>query len=203
MKNKSRYLILLITVVLLLIGTSVVVGAEESLNGVGEEMIEDESFFGAVYDKISEYASEILCAMTFIGSLILAFAYKKGLLPLVKGSLLSLGNAVSKIKDNAKENVECTSLIGEKIETHLTEAGDTLKSLAERIDALESALGENLGNENAARMQAKEVRLVLDAQIDMLYAIFMSSALPQYQKDEVGERMAKMKEAIRESATEE
>ena len=203
MKNKSRYLILLITVVLLLIGTSVVVGAEESLNGVGEEMIEDESFFGAVYDKISEYASEILCAMTFIGSLILAFAYKKGLLPLVKGSLLSLGNAVSKIKDNAKENVECTSLIGEKIEKHLTDAGDTLKSLAERIDALESALGENLGNENAARMQAKEVRLVLDAQIDMLYAIFMSSALPQYQKDEVGERMAKMKEAIRESATEE
>ena len=203
MKNKTRYLILLIAVVLLLIGTSVVVGAEESLNGVGEEMIEDESFFGAVYDKISEYASEILCAMTFIGSLILAFAYKKGLLPLVKGSLLSLGNAVSKIKDNAKENVECTSLIGEKIEKHLTDAGDTLKSLAERIDALESALGENLGNENAARMQAKKVRLVLDAQIDMLYAIFMSSALPQYQKDEVGERMAKMKEAIRESATEE
>ena len=30
----------------------------------------------------------------------------------------------------------------------------------------------------------------------MLYSIFMTSALPQYQKDEVGARIAKMREVI-------
>ena len=36
----------------------------------------------------------------------------------------------------------------------------------------------------------------------MLYDVFMSSALPQYQKDAVGERIAKMREAITENDTE-
>ena len=48
-----------------------------------------------------------------------------------------------------------------------------------------------------------QLRLVVDTQIDMLYDIFMSSALPQYQKDAVGERIAKMKGAIRENANRE
>ena len=33
----------------------------------------------------------------------------------------------------------------------------------------------------------------MNAQIDMLYEIFMSSALPQYAKDRVGEKVAEMK----------
>ena len=41
---------------------------------------------------------------------------------------------------------------------------------------------------------------MVKAQIDMLYDVFMSSALPQYQKDAVGERIAKMKEALVENA---
>ena len=40
------------------------------------------------------------------------------------------------------------------------------------------------------------MRLVIEGQIDMLYAIFMSSALPQYQKDEIGERIKLMREVL-------
>ena len=36
----------------------------------------------------------------------------------------------------------------------------------------------------------------LISQVDMLYAIFMSSALPQYQKDEVGARIKEMREEL-------
>ena len=34
------------------------------------------------------------------------------------------------------------------------------------------------------------------SQIDMLYEIFMQSGLPQYSKDALGERMAKMKKTL-------
>ena len=34
----------------------------------------------------------------------------------------------------------------------------------------------------------------MSAQIDMLYGIFMTSSLPQYQKDAVSEHIHKMKE---------
>ena len=42
----------------------------------------------------------------------------------------------------------------------------------------------------------EELSVIVGTQIDMLYDIFMTSALPQYQKDAVGERVAKMKEAL-------
>ena len=58
-------------------------------------------------------------------------------------------------------------------------------------------------DESEARREKKQLRLLADAQIDMLYNVFMSSALPQYQKDAVGERIAKMKEAIAENEREE
>ena len=45
--------------------------------------------------------------------------------------------------------------------------------------------------------QRESLRLILEGQIDMLYAIFMTSALPQYQKDEIGERISRMREELK------
>ena len=63
-------------------------------------------------------------------------------------------------------------------------------------------LSGNLRDESEARREKKQLYLILNAQIEMLYDLFMSSALPQYQKDAVGEKIAKMKEAVRENAYE-
>ena len=38
------------------------------------------------------------------------------------------------------------------------------------------------------------MKIILSAQIDMLYDIFMTSSLPQYQKDAVSKRIGEMKE---------
>lgn len=200
MKNKLKYLIMLVMLIALTVSTAVSASAQEAT--LPDEEVE-EGFFGSVYSEISEYTGEILSAMTFIGSIALAIAYKKGLLPLMQGSILSLSNAVSKIRDNAKESAERGEALGEKITEGLGTASDTLSTLAERIGALEISLAESLNTEKAAKKNANATRLVMDAQIDMLYSIFMSSALPQYQKDAVGERVAKMKEAIAKDVTEE
>jgi hypothetical protein len=67
-----------------------------------------------------------------------------------------------------------------------------LTTLTSRLDALESE-----------RDGRKKLCAVLSAEVDMLYEIFNSAALPQYLKDRVGERIAYMKAEISEMAQDE
>ena len=202
MKTKLKYLIAILLVATLSTCLAISASAEE---GIPDESIREqteENFFSRIYDEVASYASEILCGLTFIGSLTIAFAYKKGLLPLVEKSLLAIGNAVTGIKESTKENAEASSAFDVNIEKQLSILEELLQSLAEKVNSLDKELMESLQNESESRLEAKELRLVVDAQIDMLYDVFMSSALPQYQKDAVGERIAKMKEAIADNEAE-
>ena len=202
MKTKLKYLIAILLVALLPMGLAVSASAEDGIPEDNIEATATDNFFSRVYEEVTAYASEILCGLTLIGSLTLAFAYKKGLLPLVEKSLIAIGNAVTGIKESTKENAEASSAFGVNIEKQLSILEELLQSLAEKVNSLDRELLESLRNESASRLEAKELRLVVDAQIDMLYDVFMSSALPQYQKDAVGERIAKMKEAIADNEAE-
>ena len=159
----------------------------------------DGNLFSRIYAELTAYAAEILCALTFAGSVTLAVAYKKGLLPLLEKSLVSIGNAVARIRDSAKESAQKSDEIGAVIDGKLTATKEVLDTLAERVATLSETLGAIKKDEECERIEKEKVRLVMSAQIDMLYDIFMSSALPQYQKDAVGERIGKMKEALHES----
>ena len=201
MKNKIKYLIALVLTTALFTGFAVYASADEGAEEITKEQSE-ENLFSKVYEEVASYASEILCGLTLVGSLTLAVAYKKGLLPLVEKSLLAIGNAVSGIKESTKESAETGSRLKDNIEKRLTVASETLEALADKIGSLDKALSASLEGDAKSRLEAKELRLVVDTQIDMLYDIFMSSALPQYQKDAVGERIAKMKEAMANNAIE-
>lgn len=201
MKNKLKYLIALVLTTAFFTGFAVYASADEGAEEITKEQSE-ENLFSKVYEEVASYASEILCGLTLVGSLTLAVAYKKGLLPLVEKSLLAIGNAVSGIKESTKESAEAGSRLKDNIEKRLTVASETLEALADKIGSLDKALSASLEGDAKSRLEAKELRLVVDAQIDMLYDIFMSSALPQYQKDAVGERIAKMKEAMANNAIE-
>lgn len=198
MKHRIK---LLIAVILILISTlclSISASAQE-VESTEQTNGTEENVFEKIYTDVSEYATEILCAMTFAGSLILAFTYKKGLLPIVKGSLISIGNAVSKMKDSVGESAEHGAKLGESIEKGLENTKNVLDGLVEKISVLDTALEERLLNESERAREQEVLRLVLLSQIDMLRDIFMSAALPQYQKDAVGERIAKMKGALEEN----
>lgn len=198
MKNRIK---LLIAVMLILVSALVLSVSASAQEAESAELADgtEENVFDKMYADVSEYATEILCAMTFAGSLILAFAYKKGLLPIVKGSLLSIGNAVSKVKDSVGESAEKGVKLGESIEKGLENTKTVLDGLVKKISELDTALEERLSDESERAHEAEVLRLVLLSQIEMLRDIFMSAALPQYQKDAVGERIAKMKGALEEN----
>lgn len=155
------------------------------------------SFFEKAFREIKKYATEIFCALTFIGSMILTYAYKKGLLPLIESALLSIGNSVSKIKEKTDANEESTINLGKNMTERLERSEEIISTLTERIEEMTSTIEEVKDGELLKNRENQNLTVIISAQIDMLYDIFMSSALPQYQKDAVGERVALMKEALR------
>lgn len=211
MKNKLKYLIAVALVAVFVLSTGVCALASEADSTAETDTVadnaevtlhEDTNLFSRVYRELTEYAAEILAALTLAGSVALAVAYKKGLLPLLEKSLLTIGNAITKIKENTKQSADKSSEMSDAIDKKLTEASDTLEKLSRSVLELKCAMEEGSRNDENDRLAAEQLRIVMDAQIEMLYDVFMFSALPQYQKDTVGERIAKMKEAIGESVRE-
>lgn len=163
----------------------------------------DKTFFGAVYNELIAYASEILCALTLIASVTLGVAYKKGLIPLLEKSLVSIGNAIGKIRESNKESAEKNSAFSENIEEKLSCTKATVEELKTKVQTLNDILPKNVRDEESDRLEKKQLRIIIGAQVEMLYDIFMSSSLPQYQKDAIGEKIAAMREAVGKNECEE
>ena len=193
MNKKLKYLITSILVIVLALGLSVTASAETLTEA---EEITEATVFDKLYTEVSEYAGEILCALAFIGSVVLAFAYKKGLMPIVKSSLVTIGNAMSKMKDSVNKNAERGEEMNREIASGLDGAVKVIQTLGERIDTLEKSLTERLADKDETAREREALSIIMTSQIDMLYEIFMSASLPQYQKDAIGEKIAKMKGAL-------
>lgn len=168
----------------------------ESLQTENEEngTLGTPNVFEAAFTALEGFSSEILCALSFIGSMIIAFAYRKGLLPTVKNGIGAIGNAIGSMK----ESTESYAKQGEELLALMT---DRLDRAERTLEAFEKAVAEiaekSEDGEHAAHDRA-EMKALMSAQIDMLYDIFMTSSLPQYQKDAVSERVREMKEVTGE-----
>lgn len=157
-----------------------------------------ENVFTTIFNQLKSYATEIFCGMTFIGSLILAYAYKKGLIPLIEKTLVSISGAVAKIKERTESGAIATEELGASLSEKLEKSEMIVNSMIDKIGEMNKELAEIKTSELERTDSCKELSIIVGTQIDMLYDIFMTSALPQYQKDAVGERVAKMKETLKD-----
>ena len=211
MKNKVKVFITVLLALLLSCGCTIAASANQTDTDtvdITEELPVEEvdeteqdnsvamNIFTRVFNDIKIYATEIFCAMTFVGSVILAYAYKKGLLPLIKGALSSISPAVSSIKERTEANEESSNTFNAALDKRLSDAEGLIGEFTSKIDAMSLSLDEISQSEAMKNDDAQKLKIVVETQIDLLYEIFMTSALPQYEKDAVGERVAKMKEAL-------
>ena len=155
----------------------------------------DETFFGTLYEGVLAHLDEIFCAMTLVSSIFLAFAYKRGLLPVITGTLGKIGTNVGQLGEN-------TASFAGKIEAECERLVTKLGELEEKFLGFEGALEKIEGElipvaENGEKIERTE--RTLTEQVEMLYELFMSSALPQYQKDAVAKRIADMRRKTDES----
>ena len=153
----------------------------------------ENSFFEQLYLEAEENLDKILSALTLAATMLIGLAYKKGLLPGLDTAVGNIHAAVSSLSDSQKKDAQSYR--------------NDLASLTNRIDSIEKSLApltdllaeacNRLEDASAAKSDREKLRCVLLSEVEMLGEIFMSSGLPQYQKDSVGERIFKMKQELK------
>ncbi len=202
MKKLTKILVLILVLSLFCATTAFCVGAEELTGTANEDTAEapieaadeaeEDSFFSLLFDAIASYSSEIMSALSLIGSLIIAFAYKSGLTPMLRGALGGMMNSVNALKEGVAEGDARLDKMNEALNARLAENEKSIDEMSRLMPEL-SELARAASAEDGMR---RELSILLTEQINMLYDIFMSSGLPQYRKDEVGERVAVMRRLI-------
>jgi hypothetical protein len=165
---------------------------KEDLKSEAPPESQPENAFQSLYNLCISHLSEILSLLAFAGSLICAFLYKSGLIPMLQKGLSALGHTAEKIKESTTVAEDGRRADYDALKTRLTTLDDSLTALGERLADYTDRLEEK------AKCEAREKRLtaLISEEIELLYDIFMASALPEYEKARVGERVAKMKEVI-------
>lgn len=164
---------------------------EEWENSDGEPS--GDNVFSILFDALNSNAHNIFSALAFIGSLIIAIAYKKGLFPFVERSLNALSGALSGLREEVKINEAAKDKLALAIDERLLRTEDLIDSFKDKLELLESELG-SMKNERCEREQMK---LIMRTEVDMLFEIISASSIPQYQKDRANECFSKMKEKLR------
>ena len=150
------------------------------------------NIFNQIYDTAVLYAAEIFSLLSLIGTIVVSYFYKKGLLPSVKNALSSLGGLVGNIKESSDKQCEEQILSAKRIDEQLSKFEGTLEGYAKTLEDMESRLIA----EREVYLQLEKTNTLLSSQIDMLYDIFMTSSLPHYQKEATGERINKMRREL-------
>lgn len=169
---------------------------EEAPNGennTARKEEETENGFTLAYNLLLDHLSELLSALTLIASLVVGYFYKKGLLPSVKGVLSGINGAVGRLKESSDKEIENRKNDAKKVEDTLASFGKSLEEQGKLISCIE----ERLISEEEYYKQKEKLNLILTSQVDMLYNIFISSSLPQYQKDAMNEKILAMKKELK------
>ena len=165
--------------------------AKES--GEALDTYEDDTFFTVLYEGIKKNSDKILSALAFLGSLIIAFMYKKGLFPFVEKALASLSGAVVKLGNEAKKNADLGNEFLNTVTDKLERSESIISGFTDSLKRLEAGLMEF----SSEKSEREKLKLIMTAEVEMLNEIIMASSLPQYQKDRAGECFMKMKQELK------
>ena len=177
--------------------------ATESVNTAlqSAEEKEDAPISELMLDYVRSYTSEIFCSLTFLGSLITAFLYKKGLLPTLSEGINKIYSITAKSGESAAELQRKSE---ERIEGFLNtvlpllEKAGELTEYAEELRQNSLAMKDELQREKAERAALSQV---LSGQTELLYGVFMSANIPEFQKEQLAERYNRIQAVIKDSAS--
>ena len=178
-------------------GDTVVTEKTDNVYENEEPKEESDNPFAVAYNYVSEHADDLFSLLAFVGSLAMAVVYKKGLLPQLSTALGNIRTSVKSIGDTAEKTLAGSEGALSEVRSKMELVGSGLDTLCTAVADLDKRLAASEEQAN----EAKAMKTIMSAQVDMLYSIFMSSALPQYSKDAVGERISEMKAALAEPVT--
>ena len=200
MKKFLLLIISLISVITLTLSLSVTALAEDSVESEASDTAYTESAeenaasnpFSEIYGLMLQNSDKIFSALAFISSVILALTYRKGLIPTINTGLSAIKKSADAFKNSTAESIVKTEQSLDFLTDKFASCISALESISKYIDELAVRL-DSIEDE---KKSASSLKTVMLSQIDMLYEIFMNSALPQYSKDALGEKVSQMKKSI-------
>ncbi|MBQ7356092.1 MAG: hypothetical protein IJW66_01715 [Clostridia bacterium] len=189
-KRKKLFKILLSVAFALSIFSSVSLFASASeveAPGEGVTTESDENIFTEIYLAVTENSADILSLLSFAASVTVALFYKYALSPLIKGGLEKISSGVKDISGESSKEYRALAEAQAKI-------AEREERMEESLASLSRSLCEMQDNEKASL--EKNLLTVMHAQVNMLYEIFQSSALPVYQKEAVGNMINEMRSEL-------
>ena len=189
---------LLLTVLLSLSLSCGAIASAEELGDTPEGVVTEEesaspaNIFDAVFEVVGKYSGEIFSALACLGSAAVAVTYKKGLFPILKSGVGRLSDAVSEIKENAKEDAQNSKGTLENVNICV----QTIANSIERFEQSLASFEKRIEEVEEEKMRNETLSLLLNEQIELLSDVFLSSSLPQYRKELVGERTSRMKKQL-------
>ena len=155
-----------------------------------------QSFTDTLADFITENADTLLGVLTLIGSCLIAFLYKTGLLPLVRSGISALGDLLGKSQEMTERFTKETGEQIDRIESYIAPMTATLERGEEVLRAAESklsALEEALAKSEGDRRKTAEV---LRTETELFYELLASVNLPEAQKESMTESYYRLKRVL-------
>lgn len=148
-----------------------------------------QNVFTALYDFFLSHSAQFFSLLSALCAALIALCYKKGLLPLIKTGLGAIVN-------QGEHNDEKTSVIIEKADEMIGNVKDHLQISESSAEEMRLAAEQvrKIGEDFSSDRERTDLLIALiGGQIDLLADIFLSSSLPVYEKERIGERVAVLK----------
>lgn len=206
----KKFLIAIFAIILLLCLCSYTVYAEETLvvDGTKTEQIEDgitteselpteDIHFSERIMQIAErHLSEIVSALTFLGTLVLGYLYKKGLLPTISAVFTKISEYIHGLKDNMEKQMSefntSARPVFEQMQKVIDYSAEMKKSFEEMSRRLDKSETEKKELEIALNT-SREANLLT---AKLLCDVLTCTNIPQYMKDKIIEYYEESKKTI-------
>ena len=144
----------------------------------------------------TENADTLLGILTLLGSLLVAFFYKTGLMPLLRSGLSALGDLLGKSRELTESFTKEATERFARVEENVLPMVDAMRKGEEALTALEEKL---TALEDALTKSEKERRLtaeVLRTETELFYEMLVSVNLPEGQKESMTESYYRLKRIL-------
>lgn len=129
-----------------------------------------------VFAFFEQYANELLSGLCLVGSLFVAFIYKKGILPLLRSGLSSLTHA-------AEQTEQITESFTARAEEEITAIKEQTIPFAETLAKTEECMANVEKALEESKKAQQETRRILAAETELFYELLSAANLPQVQKE--------------------
>ena len=179
----------LLTLSLLLLSLFLTLPLCASAEEAAEKAPESETVSEGVAAFIEENAEGILGVLTLASSLLVAFLYKTGLLPLLRGGISAISDTAGKTEKLAESFTEEAKEALKGLKDSVAPVGAILEKTDLYLKTVEGALAD-------AKITQEETREILATETALFYELLCSVNLPEEQKDSMRKSYYRLREKL-------